>query len=212
MGDAGFGILAVAVGAIFCIGGAVALRLAISVWGAFVGFALGAGLVANVSDDRFLVKPLGWILGLVLALLFGALAYLYFQVGVVLAAGSFGFAAGATVMVALGVSWNWLIVLVAVAVGIALAAAAVSMNLPSLVLILVSATAGATAVVGGLMLITGELETADLTNERATELIADDWWWYALYLAVVVVSVIIQQGAHVWSEGQQRWADDAARR
>lgn len=208
VGDVGLGILAIAAGAILCIGGAVALRLAISVWGAFVGFSLGAGLIAALTDERVLAKPLGWVLGLVLAMVFGALAYLYYQVGVVLAAASFGFGLGVSAMVALGVSWNWLILVVALTLGVLVAGVAIRRDLPALLLVVVSAIAGATAVVAGAMLLTGELDRADLSNRRAPELIADDWWWYGLYLAVLVASVVIQQGAHVWSADQRRWSDD----
>jgi hypothetical protein len=68
------GLVALAAGALFCFSGYRMFRLVIPIWGLFVGFGFGAGLVAAISGDRLLVAPLGWLLGLVTGLAFAALA------------------------------------------------------------------------------------------------------------------------------------------
>ena len=93
------------------------LRLVLPIWGFFAGFAFGAGLVAELADERFLGTVLGWVLGLVFALIFAVFAYLYYAVAVILAMAAFGFAIGSGLVVALGIDWNWVAVLVGVAVG-----------------------------------------------------------------------------------------------
>jgi hypothetical protein len=45
------GAIAVLIGALLCFRGYVTMRLIISLFGAFVGFLLGAGLVAGVTDS-----------------------------------------------------------------------------------------------------------------------------------------------------------------
>ena len=80
---------------------------------------LGAGIVA--TDAGFLATALGWIVGFAVALLFGLLAYLYYEVAVVLGMLAIGFALGTSLMVALGVTWNWVIVLAGVTVALVLA-------------------------------------------------------------------------------------------
>mgnify|MGYP006199470863 CR=1 FL=1 len=114
MGDVVLGILAVLIGLLFCFRGYLAMRLVIPVWGAFAGFMLGAGLVASFADEGFLASALGWLVGAGVAVLFALLAYLYYEVSVLLAMAAIGFAIGTSVMVALGVTWSWLIVLVGV--------------------------------------------------------------------------------------------------
>ncbi len=52
-----------------------------------------------------------------MALLFGLLAYLYYEVSVVLAMSAIGFALGTSLMVAIGVTWSWLIVVIGVIAG-----------------------------------------------------------------------------------------------
>ena len=61
------GILAVAIGLLFCLRGVVAMRIVIAVWGAFVGLNLGAGIVSALSGDGFLSTALGWIVGILVA-------------------------------------------------------------------------------------------------------------------------------------------------
>jgi len=111
------GVLAILAGLVFCFSGYLWLRIVLPVWGAFVGFAFGAGLVAGLGGDRFLGEVLGWVVGLAFALLFAALAYAYFAFAVVIAMTSVGFAIGAGLVVALGVDWSWVAVIVGVLVG-----------------------------------------------------------------------------------------------
>ena len=95
----------------------IVLRIALPIWGFFAGFAFGAGLVAELADERFLGTVLGWVLGLVFALIFAVFAYRYYAVAVVLAMAAFGVAIGSGLVVALGIDWNWVAVLVGVAIG-----------------------------------------------------------------------------------------------
>ncbi len=186
------GLVALIAGAVFCFAGYRAFRIVIPIWGAFTGFALGAGLISSWTDDAMLAKPLGWLLGLVLALVFALLAYLYYAFAVVLAMASLGFLLGSSLMTALGMEWEWLVVLVGLAVGVGAALLALLANMPRLLLIVVSALAGATAIVAGAMLLFGTLETSDLNHAAVTETIDDSWWWWIVYAVLAVVGIVAQ--------------------
>jgi hypothetical protein len=192
--DVLFALLAIAAGAVFCFAGFVAFRLVIPLWGAFVGFALGAGIVATAGDG-FLRTSLSWLVGLAVALVFALLAYLFYEVAVVLAMGSIGVALGTSLMVALGVDWTWVIAIAAVAAGILLAVLAIRVNLPLVLLIVLSAFAGAGAITSGLMLLFGTIDTADFDHDRVTAQAGDDWWWYVVYLVLAIAGVVIQSRA-----------------
>lgn len=205
------GLVALFAGSVFCFSGYRAFRLIIPIWGAFTGFAVGAGLISALTGDALLAKPVGWLLGLFLAIGFSLLAYLYYEVAVVLAMGSLGFMVGSALMTALGISWNWLIVAVAMVVSLVFAVFAITTNFPRIVLVIVSATAGATAMVAGGMLLTGALDTADLTRAYVTERIHDDWWWYLGYALLVIAGIFSQSAGnaqddlrHAWHAEQQR--------
>ena len=192
MADFFLGVLAILAGLVFCFSGYLWLRIVLPVWGAFVGFAFGAGLVAGLGGDRLLGEVLGWVVGLAFALLFAALAYAYFAFAVVIAMTSVGFAIGAGLVVALGVDWSWAAVIVGVLVGAIVCVASILVNLPAVVLTTVSAIGGAIAVVAGLMLVTGAMDSADFTRDAFADRVHDDWWWYVVFVALALVGTISQ--------------------
>ena len=157
MADILLGLLAIVAGAAMLVAGQFVLRLVIPVWGFFAGFAFGAGLVAELADERFLGTVLGWVLGLVFALVFAVFAYLYYYVAVTLAMGAFGFAIGSGLVVALGIDWNWVAVLVGLVIGVLVGLVSVFTNMPMIVLVVFSSIAGAIGVTAGLMLLFGSL-------------------------------------------------------
>lgn len=192
----------------FCFYGYVAMRIIIPIWGTFAGFLLGAGVVAGATGDGFLGTTASWITGIIVGLLFGALAYVYFEVSIVLAMSAVGFALGTSLMVALGVSWSWLIVLVGVIVGALLAIIAIVGDLPSLVLLVLSAFGGASAVVLGVMLLVGTVGTDDLDRATTTKRVDDNPWWYVLYLGLAVAGMVvqIQRGSRLTASAREQWA------
>jgi hypothetical protein len=192
MADVVLGLLSIIAGAAMLFAGQFVLRLVIPIWGFFAGFAFGAGLVAELADERFLGTVLGWVLGLVFALIFAVLAYLYYYIAVVLAMGAFGFAIGSGLVVALGIDWNWVAVLVGLVIGVALGLMAIFANLPMIVLVVVSSFAGAVGVVGGLMLLVGSLNSADFTRGDFTTTVNNGWVWSLLVLALAFAGILIQ--------------------
>jgi hypothetical protein len=186
------GIFALIVGLVFCFSGYFAMRVVIPIWGTFAGFMFGAGLVDNFTDEGFLASALGWVVGVAVALVFGLLAYLYYEISVVIAMAAIGFALGSTLMVALGVTWSWMIVLVGLAIGVVLAIAAVVGDLPMILLTVLSALAGASAATTGIMLIFGAISLSDFDSAATTQRLNDDWWWFAIYAGLVVAGLIVQ--------------------
>lgn len=192
MTDIVVGILAVAAGLMLCFVGYWTLRLLLSVWGGVVGFGVGSALGTWINDNSYLATALGWIVGFVLALLFAALAYLYYAVAIVVSFGSMGFTLGAAVTAATGVSWDWVIVGIGVVSGLVLALLAIVARLPLMLLILLSSFGGATITVIGFMLLTGALDTADFDTATVTETIDERWWWSLALIAIAAVGFVAQ--------------------
>jgi hypothetical protein len=213
MRDIVVGLLVVVAGALFCFRGYLTMRIIIPFWGAVAGFLLGAGVVEAATGDGFLRNALGWIIGFCVAFVFGLVAYLYYEVSVVIGMTAVGFAIGTGLMAAIGVTWSWLIVLVGVVVGILLAVVAIVGNLPMILLTILTAAGGATAMVAGVMLLTNTLDTEQLGQGVTTEIIADDWWWYALYLAILVAGIVVQvrYTERLAASLRQSWTDDGGR-
>lgn len=190
MNDIVVGIIAVLTGAVFCFRGYLAMRLVIPVWGAFAGFMLGAGIVSG--DAGFLGNALGWFVGLGLAIVFGVIAYLYYEVSVVIGMMGIGFVLGTSSMVVLGVTWSWVIVLSGVVLAVVLAFVAIVGDLPMVLLTVLTALAGASTIVAGLMLLFGTVDVVDFDIGDTTEYVADDWWWFVIYGGLVVGGIIAQ--------------------
>jgi hypothetical protein len=190
MSDIAVGTIALLTGAVFCFRGYLAMRLVIPVWGAFAGFMLGAGIVAG--DAGFLANALGWLVGLGLAIVFGVIAYLYYEVSVIIGMMGIGFVLGTSSMVALGVTWSWVIVLSGVVLAVVLSLVAIFGDLPMVLLTILTALAGASTIVAGLMLLFGTVDVDDFDIGVTTETVADNWWWFVIYGGLVVGGIVAQ--------------------
>lgn len=213
MADVLIGVLAVAVGAAFAFRGYLAMRLIIPLWGSLTGFFVGAGLVAAFTDGGFLASTTSWLVGLATALVFGLLAYVYYEVSVVVSMAAIGWVLGTALLTAVGITWSWVVVLGGVAAGMLLAVVAISADLPMTLLTVLTAFGGATVVTAGLMLLVGTLDVGDLGSGATTTAMDDSLLWSLLYLGVAVAGIIAQ----LRDTDQRRsglrstWADDGGR-
>jgi hypothetical protein len=192
MADIILGLFAILAGGAMLFAGQFVLRFALPIWGFFAGFAFGAGLFAEMADERFLGTVLGWVTGLIFALIFAVFSYLYYAVAVIVAMAAFGFAIGSGLVVALGIDWNWVAVLVGLAFGAVLGLVSVVGNMPMIVLAVVSSLAGAVSVVAGVMLLMGSLDAGDFQAGTFIDAVRDSWGWYALLLALVLIGIVAQ--------------------
>ncbi|MGB3409909.1 MAG: DUF4203 domain-containing protein [Microthrixaceae bacterium] len=213
MSDVILGIIAIAVGTLFCFRGYLTMRLVIPIWGAFVGFSVGAGVVAAATGDQFLAGAVAWLVGALVALVFAALAYLYYEISVAVAMAGIGFMLGSSAMVALNVTWTWLIVLVGVILAMLLGLVAIVGDLPMIILTVLTATAGATAVVGGLMLLVGAMDSVDLDRANVVSRVQDKPGWWLLYVLVAIAGIVSQSRTLRSLEYslREQWAADGGR-
>lgn len=190
MNDFLVGAIALIMGAVFCFRGYLAMRVVIPLWGAFAGFMLGAGIVAG--DAGFLATALGWMVGLGVAVLFGLIAYLYYEVSVIIGMLAIGFVLGTSVMVALGVTWSWLIIAGGVVLALALAFVGIVGDLPMILLTVLTALAGASTIVAGLMLLFNAVDVGEFSSGMTTEVLDTAWWWYAAWGVLAGTGMIVQ--------------------
>ena len=186
------GIIAVLIGALLCFRGYVTMRLIISLFGAFVGFLLGAGLVAGVTDSGFGQLALSWLVGIVGAVIFGVLAYFSYQIAVVIGMAGIGFTIGTSVMAAVGVGSPVATVAVGLVAGALLAVIAIATDLPAVILVVLTALAGASLTVTGVMVIAGSIGLNRLTVEGVTAEMGRGWWWYVLYAGLALLGIVAQ--------------------
>lgn len=186
------GLLAVAIGAVFCFSGNIAMRVIFPFWGFFIGFVAGSGAVTAISGDGFFSTVLGWAIGFAVGIVLGICAYLFYAFAVVLAFASFGFALTSATLAVVGADWNWLIVLVGSFVAVVLAVAAIRYSAPTLVLIVVTSFAGAFIVIQGTLLVFNIIELNGYAREDAIRVVRDNWLWFVAWLGVAALGLSAQ--------------------
>ncbi len=186
------GLLAAAVGALFCFRGVLAARVVIGVWGAFVGFMFGAGLVALVSNGGFLGDVVGWLVGAAFAALFGWLAYAYYKLSIALTMASAGFVLATSILITLGVTANWLLWLAGIGLGIALAVLSYRAELAALALMIVTAFSGASVIIFGLMLIFNAISLDAFTTDQTPTITDGAGLWSVLYIVLAIAGIAAQ--------------------
>ena len=87
--------------------------------------------------------------------------------------------------------------------------AALVVDLPTILLVTLTALGGAGGIVFGLLLLTGSLDSDELSTTKTTDVIDLDWWWFAIYAALVISGVIAQARTaarldETWRESWQR--------
>lgn len=182
-------ILGIVVGLLLCLRGYRAARTLLSLWGSFVGLVLGAYLVAEATGTTVWSTPLAWVVGLALALVFGALAYLWYAVGVIIGVGTLGFTAAGGVMRALG-SPQWAVLTVAAAVAVILAVVAIRLDAPAILLVVLTTLVGASLVVVSAMVLTGAVDVTAIDGTAAW--VATGWWWTVAEIVLIGAGLVSQ--------------------
>jgi hypothetical protein len=139
----------------------------------------------------------GWILAIVVGLLFAALAYAYYYVSVVVLGASVGFLVGEAIATAV-VPHPGVGALIAGIVGaVLLAVVAMALDLPKALIVVLTALGGATAAVVGALLALGKVSLPTLqagATGNSLEVIRSSWWLSLLTLALALLGMAVQAG------------------
>lgn len=190
------GIVALLIGAALTFAGYRYFLLLLPIFGFVAGFYVGSAAVTALFGDGFLSTVTGWVVGLVGGVSFAVLSYLFFYLDVIILSAVVGASIGSGLMVAIGFNDGFLTFIVAAIGAIALAVAAIALAVPKYLVILVTSIAGATSLVGGVLLIFGTIKLADLQEGAIVAIvrqaIAGSLMWSIVALALIVVGVLAQ--------------------
>jgi hypothetical protein len=104
------------IGAALLLNGYRWFRILLPIWAFLVGYGVVAGLMAALFGQGFFGTALTIIPGIILGVIFAALAYLWYALAVLFWAGTVGYVLFAGLLAALGVT-NWFLVWVAGLIG-----------------------------------------------------------------------------------------------
>lgn len=195
------GLLALALGLLLCFRGSALARVLLALWGAFVGFGIGASVVAGVTDQPYLDGAWGWVGAIAGAILFALLAYWFYVLAVIIWLGSLGFALAVALANSLGAGETAILVIGVVA-AVALAVIGLALRLPAILLAVLTALAGAGLILGAVLLLIGQAPAGPVLEEITWP---DQWWWTVLYLALAVAGIVVQGRTRARRDAQAHW-------
>ncbi|HEX8996467.1 MAG TPA: DUF4203 domain-containing protein [Ktedonobacterales bacterium] len=185
------------VGLAFLFAGYRLFRLLIPIWGFFVGFDVAVAVGRAILHMNPLATLTGWILALVVGVLFAALAYGYYYLSVVLLGASVGFLAGEAVAAALFPSVGAGALIAGIIGAIIVAVVVISLDLPKALIVVLTALGGASAIVVGGLLALGRVSLATLQTSAisgATPIVRSSMWLTLLTLLLALIGMAVQAG------------------
>lgn len=187
-----FALLSGIIGLALILGGYRLARFIIPLMGFLSGLSIGGAIIANSAHVPFLGTVLGIITGIVLGLIFAALAYFYYYLAVVILAGGVGYWAGSGFVQLLGFNPGILSALVGIALGIVVGIIAIVSNAPKFALIALTSLAGAIATIGGVMLLFRVIPLDTFSLSTAGVAISNSFLWSLAALALFAIGLVVQ--------------------
>jgi hypothetical protein len=192
MNDAVIGLIAILVGLLACLAGYAVFRVVLPILGFFVGLGLGAQLAARVLNEPYLSSPLAWIIAIVIGLVVATIAFVWWYVSVALTIGGLGYAIGYGGAVGLGVSDSTMLLVAGVVVAVIFALAALLLRVPIFIVILVTAFWGASALIGGVLILLNRIQPDQLRNGTVDVVIRSSTLWLAVWVGLGIIGVLVQ--------------------
>ncbi len=206
------GLIGVVLGAAFCFAGFRYFLLLLPIWGLFVGFMTGWQATATLLGESLFASTIGFVVGIVLALVFAVLSYLYWWGAVAVIAGTLGYWVTQWLIGLLGISTDGLIVtLIAIAAGVAVALVALLVNAPKYVAIILTAFAGAAWISVGIALVLGVIDPDTLEGGAIVAVYTQGWLWIVIWGVAAAAGIIAQLAMTARVEADLRASMDARR-
>jgi hypothetical protein len=185
------GGVAILLGLVACFAGYRVFRIVLPILGFIVGLGIGAQLAEAFLGEPYLETLTSWVVAVLVGVAFAAIAFFWWYVSVALTIAGLGYAIGYGVAAGLG-SGAPTATAVGVIVGVLAAAVAILLRIPTAIVIVMSAFWGASAIVGGTLVLIGRLEVRDLRNGSVDVVIAESTLVLVAWLALAIVGIAVQ--------------------
>jgi hypothetical protein len=185
-------ILALLIGAAFCFGGWRFFLILLPIWGLVVGFGLGTEATRALLGDGTFATITSWAIGIVFALVFAVLSYLFWYGAIAILAGTIGYAIGAAAWGIIGNETGLIAFLIGIAVGAVFAIGTLVLNVPRYLVIALTAIGGAAVMVAGWFILTGQIPTDNITWTTIGAQIGDSFIWLVVWLVLAGLGLAVQ--------------------
>lgn len=193
-----------AVGGFLCFKGNVSARMVLAKWGALVGFVLGGSIANATPGDSFLQSGESWLVGALFGFVVGMLAYMFYEVAMVVLLASAGFFLAAAIIIIFGLDWSWLTVLIVSLVGVAAGLYSFVYKLPKSLVVGAATLSGAAVFTVGMMLTLGVTKLNEVGTGVDVQRLRDSWAWLVLLGVVGIYAAYLQwQGSSSFGDRKQ---------
>jgi hypothetical protein len=191
MNDTVIGLIAIVIGVVACLAGYAVFRVVLPILGFFVGLGLGAQLASSLFNQEYLATPLSWVIAIVVGLVVATIAFVWWYVSVAVTIGGLGYAIGYGAAAGLGADATGLVV-AGVVVAVLFALVALLLRVPIFIVILVTAFWGASALIGGVLILLNRIEPDQLRNGSVDVVIHNSPLWLTVWLGLGILGVVVQ--------------------
>lgn len=185
-------LLAVVLGLAFAFGGWRFFLLLLPFWGLLTGFNVGTEAVRALLGDGTFATLTSWGVGIVLALVFAALCYLYWYGAVALLGATVGYIIGASAWGLIGNEQGVIAFVIGCIVGAVFAIATLALNVPKVLVVAVTAIGGAAMVVAGWFILTGQIPADNITWNAIGKAIGGSIIWFVVWAVLAVAGMLAQ--------------------
>ncbi len=202
------GLITIVFGAVVGLAGYQLYRILLPIWGFVAGFVWGAHLVDLALGEGFLTTITGWGAGIILGVAGALLAYAFYQAAVAILAGLLGFYVAYGVMLQFGAEVGMLTTLVALLAAAAVGSLVVYFRIPKALLMVLTALSGAAAVMGGVLVMSGQIAPSALGARVVGDIMSGSALWSGTWAILAVLGTASQ--VLIDRSLSQRWEEDYA--
>jgi Domain of unknown function (DUF4203) len=185
------GIVAVAIGILACFAGYRIFRIVLPILGFIVGLGVGAQLAAAFLGAPYLDSVTSWVVAILVGLVFATIAFFWWYISVALTIAGLGYAIGYGGAIGAGTDASTATI-AGIVVAVVFALAAIVLRIPAAIVIVMSAFWGASAIVGGALVLLGRIDVADLRNGSVDVVIGESVVLLGGWLVLAIIGIAVQ--------------------
>jgi hypothetical protein len=159
-------------------------------WGLVFGFVLGAQAIQIVFGSGFLGTVTSWVVGLLVAVIFAALSYLFYAIAIALFSFSAGYGLGVGLMALIGSPFGFINFVIGIVVGAIVTFVVLRFNLQKWVIIIATSLAGALGMAGIVLFGMRLLTVVDL--DGVAKALQFTPWLMILAIVVAIAGIVVQ--------------------
>jgi hypothetical protein len=185
------GVVAVLIGVLACFAGYRVFRVVLPILGFIVGLGVGAQLAETFLGAPYLDSLTSWLIAILAGLVFATIAFVWWYLSVALTIAGLGYAIGFGGATGAGAD-TATATIAGIVVAVVFALAAIVLRIPAAIVIVMSAFWGASAIVGGALVLLDRIAVADLRNGSVDVVIGQSPVLLGVWLALAVVGIVVQ--------------------